>query len=166
MPVRSIYLVRHAIAVGHRAAADDAARPLSPAGRTRMRRAAAGVAALVPGLDLIVSSPLVRAVETAEILAGAFAVRPSVVTMAALRPGGTSAAVAEGLKAHAKARSLALVGHEPGMGELAAWLTGAHVPPPFKKGGVCRIDAPTWPPDAESTLVWLATPRMLRALGH
>jgi phosphohistidine phosphatase SixA len=73
--------------------------------------------------------------------------------------------VAEALAAHSKARAIALVGHEPGMGELAAWLLGARVPVPFKKGGICRIDVSEWPPARQGQLIWMATPRMLRALA-
>jgi hypothetical protein len=48
------------------------------------------------------------------------------------------------------------------MGELAAWLIGAHTAIPFKKGGVCRIDVATLPPHGSGQLVWLGTPGMLR----
>ena len=60
--------------------------------------------------------------------------------------------------------SLALVGHEPDLGELAAWLIGAKEPLPFRKGGICLIEAPVLPPGRNCALVWFATPKMLRAM--
>ena len=164
---RTVYIVRHAVAAerGDRWP-DDAARPVTHAGAARMREAAKGLAALDVEPDLILSSPLVRAVETAEILAKGVKSSPRLVTSPALSPGGTPAAVAGALASLGKGPSIAVVGHEPGLGELAAWLIGARRPLPFKKGGVCRIDLAEWPPVARGgTLLWLATPKMLRALG-
>jgi phosphohistidine phosphatase SixA len=60
---------------------------------------------------------------------------------------------------------VALVGHEPGLGELAAWLIGARNPLTFRKGGVCRIDVPDQTAGRNGQLVWFATPKMLRALA-
>jgi phosphohistidine phosphatase len=163
---RSLYLVRHAIAHDRSEKwSDDSLRPLTHEGAARMRRAAKGLYGLGASLDLVLTSPLVRAVETAEILVRAFDPRPPVVTVPALAPGGSPVRVAEALAAHSKARAIALVGHEPGMGELAAWLLGARVPVPFKKGGICRIDVSEWPPARQGQLIWMATPRMLRALA-
>jgi phosphohistidine phosphatase len=117
-------------------------------------------------LDLVITSPLVRAEQTADILVKGLGGEPKLMTAPALAPGGSPAAVAEAVGALTKGRSLAIVGHEPGLGELAAWLIGARQPLPFKKGGVCRIDVADWPPTAKSgTLVWFATPKMLRALA-
>jgi phosphohistidine phosphatase len=163
---RSLYLVRHGIAAERGEAwPDDALRPLTHQGITRMRRGAKGLAALGVSFDLVLTSALVRATETADILVKAFDPRPDLRTTPALAPGGSPARIIEVLGAHPRAKSIALVGHEPGLGELAAWLIGAHEPIVFKKGGVCRIDSTAWPPDRRAQLVWLATPRMLRALG-
>jgi phosphohistidine phosphatase SixA len=75
--------------------------------------------------------------------------------------------VAAALAAHKKARSVALVGHEPDLGQLAAWLIGATAPLTFRKGGVARvdIDVEALPAQRAGQLVWLATPAMLRALS-
>lgn len=130
-----------------------------------MRRAAKGLVALNDGVDVVLTSPLVRAVQTAEILVRAWSPHPELVTLPALDIGVPPGRVIEGLAPYGKATGVALVGHEPGMGELAAWLIGARVPLPFKKGAVCRIDVPTWPPARQGALIWFATPAMLRALG-
>ena len=63
-----------------------------------------------------------------------------------------------------KAR-IALVGHEPNIGELAARLIGARAPLEFKKGAICRIDFETFPPKGSGQLRWFASPKMLRDLG-
>jgi phosphohistidine phosphatase SixA len=60
---------------------------------------------------------------------------------------------------------VALVGHEPNLGELAAQLIGARSPLEFKKGGICRIDFDVLPPKGAGTLRWFLTPKMLRKLG-
>jgi phosphohistidine phosphatase SixA len=72
--------------------------------------------------------------------------------------------VVEALAPYGAHRAIALVGHEPDLGLLAAWLLGAREPLVFKKGGIARIDTVAWPPNRTGTLQWLATARMLRAL--
>jgi phosphohistidine phosphatase len=162
---RSLYLVRHAIAEerGPRWP-DDRLRPISADGAARMRRAVRGVEALGEPIQLVLTRPLTRAVQTAALLARARAARPEVVPVEALAPGTPPARVARALAAYHKANAIALVGHEPDLGQLAAWLVGAAAPLAFKKGGVCRIDTADWPPGRDSRLIWFATPRMLRRL--
>jgi phosphohistidine phosphatase len=163
---RSIFLVRHAIAAPRGDKwPDDAKRPLTHEGAARMRRAVKGLDALDVRLDLVLASPLTRAQQTAEILVEGQRARPEFGTAVALAPGGAPARVAEALAEHHKAHHVALVGHEPGLGELAAWLIGAKFSLPMKKGGVCRIDVAEWPPAKNGQLIWLATPKMLRALA-
>jgi phosphohistidine phosphatase len=164
---RTIYLVRHAIA-GERGDKwpDDTKRPVTHEGAARMRAAVRGLAALDVEIDVICTSALVRAVQTAEILAKGLAPKARITTLAALAPGSAPARMAEAIAAHAPGACVAVVGHEPGLGELAAWLIGARQPRPLKKGGVCRIDMIEWPPArGQGTLVWAATPKMLRALA-
>lgn len=161
---RRLYLVRHA-AAGRRGPAwpDDRLRPLTPDGRRRFRRVVRGIAAHGARIDLVLTSPLVRARQTADLLAAAFGA-PRAVVLPALAPGGTPARVVAALaRRRSAARRIALVGHEPDLGSLAAWLIGAREPLAFKKGGVCRIDVP-WPPRQNGRLVWFATPGMLRRL--
>jgi phosphohistidine phosphatase len=166
-PVRSLFLVRHAIAAERGEKwPDDAERPLTHGGAARMREAVKGLAELGIEVEVVVTSALARATATAEILVRGIDPSPRLVVSPALAPGGSPAAVVEDLAPFGKARGVALVGHEPGLGELAAWLIGARQPLPFKKGGVCRIDVSEWPPAArQGTLIWFATPKMLRALG-
>ncbi|MEO8070843.1 MAG: phosphohistidine phosphatase SixA [Acidobacteriota bacterium] len=164
--IRSIYLVRHAIAAERGDKwPDDAERPLTHEGAWRMRRIVKGLGELDASIDLVLTSPLVRAVETAEILVHELNPEPELATLPLLAPGGTPARIAEALAAYPKTQSVALVGHGPGIGELAAWLIGGRVPLNLKKGGVCRIDVTDWPPARSGELIFLATPKMLRALA-
>ena len=66
-------------------------------------------------------------------------IRPS-INVDALAPGGTSPAIAAEIEKHCRRHRILIVGHEPGIGELAAWLIGMRNPIEFKKGGICRID--------------------------
>jgi phosphohistidine phosphatase len=168
----TLYLVRHAIAAERGPAyPNDNERPLTKRGRSRMKSVVAGWRTLEPGVDLILTSPLVRAQSTAEIVRRGLGGRGGDVPLErcpALAPGRTPADVAATLgrrQGAKKANAIALVGHEPDLGQLAAWLIGAREPIPFKKGGIARIDVPSLPPDQNGTLIWHATPSMLRALA-
>ena len=160
----TLYLVRHAIAEERGPEyPDDSKRPVSRRGCRRMKAAARGLATLTSDVDAILTSPLVRAVQTAEILSSALSDAPMSICPA-LAPDHEPADVARELARLAGKEAIALVGHEPGLGELAAWLIGASVPLPFKKGGIARIDVKRLPPGQDGTLVWMATPKMLRGL--
>lgn len=163
----TLYLVRHAIAAERGDEwPDDAKRPLTHEGAAKMRRAVAGLRELDLNIELVYTSPLVRAVQTAELLVAGLKPTPTLKQMPALIPGGAPGKVAEGVTFDRGEPSIALVGHEPSLGELAAWLISAKAPLPFRKGGVCRIDFPDQPSARNGQLVWFVTPKMLRALGH
>jgi phosphohistidine phosphatase len=160
-----LYLVRHGLAEERGDAwPDDTKRPLSAEGMSRMRRAARGLARIGIGLDLVLTSPLVRARQTAEILAGALEPRPSLVTIDSLAPEGVYTTLVADLEKHARKTRIALVGHEPGIGELAARLIGSRHSIEFKKGAVCRVDVDGIPPSGPGDLRWLLTPKILRSL--
>ncbi len=116
-------------------------------------------------VDEIFTSPLVRAKQTAELLAAGLDGKPPVKLLDALAPGHTPASVMTQLAKAAKRRRLALVGHEPELGELAAHLIGAQRALPFKKGGVCRIDVEGLAARRAGSLIWFVTPNVLRRLG-
>jgi phosphohistidine phosphatase len=90
--------------------------------------------------------------------------KPAVTTSDSLAPAGTPAAVFQELGKHMRKGRIALVGHEPNLGELAARLIGARAPLAFKKGGICRIDFDVFPPKGVGQLRWFAPPRMLTAI--
>jgi phosphohistidine phosphatase len=160
-----LYLVRHGLAEERGEAwPDDAKRPLTEDGIDRMRKAARGLARLGVTIDVVLTSPLVRARQTAEIVAAAIDPRPSLVAAESLSPGGSFAAVVADLEKHARKTRIALVGHEPGIGELAARLIGSRHAIEFKKGAVCRVDVETLPPSGPGDLRWLMTTKILRSI--
>ena len=163
-----VVLVRHAIAAERGPKfPDDRLRPLTPEGIQRFREAVKGLAELGVVIDVVLSSPLVRARETAMLLASGLKPQPGIEEIEALAPGGRPATVLEAIKTHAKRHPrLALVGHEPDLGELAARLLGARGHVAFKKGAACAIDLDGAIPGGPGTLRWMLTPRALRALAR
>lgn len=160
-----LYLVRHGLAEERGDAwPDDTKRPLTDEGISRMRKGARGLARLGLSVEVVLTSPLVRARQTAEILAAALDPRPSLVNIDSLAPDGTYAAVIADLEKHGRKARLALVGHEPMIGEFAARILGSRHPIEFKKGAVCRIDIDDLPPAGPGDLRWMLTPKILRAL--
>ena len=165
-----LYLVRHAIAAPADAAIwpDDGTRPLTKRGKKRFRRAAAGLRAFAPAPERVLSSPLARAWQTAELLEQA-AGWPGPVCCEALVPGRPAHDVLAALQPHAGIAVLAIVGHEPILGELAAlllWGQAQGAPVAFRKGGVACLELEGSPQDRGAHLIWHATPRLLRAIGR
>ena len=160
-----LYLIRHGVAEERGEAwPDDAKRPLTQDGMSKLRKSARALKNLGVVLDVIVTSPLVRTRQTAEIFAAGLDPHPHVVTAESLEPGGAVAAVLSDLEKQAKRGHIALVGHEPGIGELAARLVGTRHAIPFKKGAVCRIDVEGLPSPGPGDLRWFLTPKILRAI--
>ena len=162
----TLYLVRHAIAAERGEDwPDDDKRPLTARGVARFKDSIKGLSRLDVAVDEIFTSPLVRAKQTAEILAGGLPGKPAVKVLDALSPGHAPASVLAQLARAARRRRLALVGHEPGLGELAAHLIGAGRALTFKKGGVCRIDVESLSSRRPGALNWFVTPKVLRGLS-
>ncbi len=158
-----LYLIRHGEAAERGDEyPDDSKRPLTSQGIARLKKQVRALEALGVGFDLIITSPLARTRQTADVIAESLKPRPTVATSDALAPAGTPAAVVQELGRHARKARVALVGHEPNIGELAARLVGARVPFEFKKGAICRIDFETLPPKGTGTLRWFLPPKMLR----
>ena len=72
----------------------------------------------------------------------------------------------EALAKRVKRRRVALVGHEPDLGELAAAILGAQRALPFRKGGICRIDVNRIAAAATGSLIWFLPPKVLRKSGR
>jgi phosphohistidine phosphatase len=160
-----LYLVRHGFAEERGDAwPDDTKRPLTDEGISRMRKGARGLARLGLSVEVVLTSPLVRARQTAEILAAALDPRPSLVNVDSLAPDGTHAALVVDLEKHARKTRIALVGHEPMIGKLTAQLLGSRHPLEFKKGAVCRVDVEDLSLAGPGDLRWMLTPKILRAL--
>jgi phosphohistidine phosphatase len=166
MPPFELYLVRHAIAAERGDGwPDDAKRPLTVRGIARFKDVVRGLHRLDVGIDEIFTSPLVRARQTADLLAAGLASTPVVKTLDALAPVHAPAAVLTQLARAARRSRIALVGHEPDLGELAAHLVGTRRAIPFRKGGVARIDLGSISARRIGTLVWFLPPKVLRELG-
>jgi len=146
------------------AVSDDAKRPLSEDGIERFQKSARGLARLDVWIDVVLTSPLVRARQTAEIVASAFDPRPSIITIESLAPGGSYASLVADLEKHGRKTRIALVGHEPGIGELGARLIGSRHSFEFKKGAVCRIDVDEIPPVGPGDLRWFLTPKVMASI--
>jgi phosphohistidine phosphatase len=160
-----LYLVRHAIAAERGEEwPDDTKRPLTETGVSRFKEVVKGLAWLDVEIDEIFTSPLVRAKQTANLLAHGLADKASVKTLDALSPGHMPRVVMSELNRCAKRRRIALVGHEPGLGELASHLLGSPRALVFKKGGVCQIAVQGLTSRRPGELVWFLPPKVLRRL--
>jgi phosphohistidine phosphatase len=160
-----LVLIRHARAEERALFKRDRTRALTVDGRRRMRKAARGLHELIPGISQIATSPLVRARQTAEIVATA-ANSPEVISLPALAPGGTVHAVLVWLRAQPAEATLALVGHEPDLGLLAGWLLSRRQTGfvQFKKGAAALIEFAGAPAAGKGTLAWLLTAAQLAEL--
>jgi phosphohistidine phosphatase len=166
MAMLELYLIRHGIAAERGEEwPDDSKRPLTSQGIAKLKKEARGLVALDVSFEQIVSSPLVRTRQTADVIAEVLKNKPPISTSDALAPAGTPAAVIEEIAKHVRKARVALVGHEPNLGELAAQLIRSRTPLEFKKGGICRIDFDVLPPKGAGALRWFLTPRILRKLG-
>ncbi len=163
-----LYVMRHGIAVarGDPDFPDDAKRPLTPEGKKKLRGIAKGLVRLGLCVDSIVSSPLVRAAETAAIVAEVLGPGTPVEFSDHLRPGGSWQALVTSLGKQTGHHSVLVVGHEPGLSNGVAKMIGnARASFQFKKGGCCRIDFATVPPHPPGQLIWWLTPRVMRKIG-
>ena len=166
MPLLELYLIRHGLAAERGDEyPDDSKRPLTSDGIAALRKEVKALDVLGEAFDHIITSPLVRAKQTADVFVQHLDSKPSVSMSDALAPAGSPAGVVQEIAKHAKKRRIALVGHEPNLGELAARLIGSRTPLAFKKGGICRIDFEVLPPKGVGQLRWFATPKMLRKIG-
>ena len=165
-----IYLLRHAIAEprNSRLYPDDRDRPLSAKGGEEMRAGARGMAALDLDFDRVLTSPLLRARQTARIVARVLRPRPTLTLSPLLAPGASSAELLRELARFPAGNSLLLVGHEPDLSSFASLLLlgpGKELPLNFKKGGLGRIDFQGGARAQAGRLFYHLSPRILRGLG-
>jgi phosphohistidine phosphatase len=138
---------------------DDAARPLTPEGKRRMKREAAAIRRLDPGLDAIVTSPLVRAHATAEIVADALGIGARLVADPRLAPGFGPKQLQALIAAQRGAAALMLVGHEPDFSQTITHLIGGGRLD-VKKGALALVELEDRATLA-GRLVWLIPPKAL-----
>jgi len=157
----NLYLIRHAIAVEEYE--DDSQRPLTEKGKKKMRNIAKGLRTLGVEFDLILSSPYVRAAETAEILAEVFKMKQEVQFSDNLVPMGDPDLLIAEMNEKYAADSVAIVGHEPFLTAFIGLLISenASVDITLKKGGVCRLSADDLHHSHKASMDWLLTPGIL-----
>ena len=165
-----LLVVRHAIAEEREqfrsSGQDDALRPLTEGGRRKMERVALGLRRIVKTIDLIATSPFVRAAQTAAIVAHAYGdIAP--ITADELSPHNTPASLVVWLRRHEEAEVVAVVGHEPDLGILITWLLAGLAEPrvPLRKGGAALLDIATHPAPGAAVVRWVLTPALLRTLA-
>jgi phosphohistidine phosphatase len=165
-----LLLVRHGIAETREAFAvtgeDDSRRPLTKRGQEKMEEIAKGLLRLVSTIDVLASSSLLRADQTAAIVSEAYGGIP-VTTVPALQPESPPEDFLAWLRRQRSAQLVAAVGHEPHLGLLATWLmTGqAESRIALRKGGACLFDLGSRPDKGSAVLQWALTPQQLRRIG-
>lgn len=166
-----LLVIRHGIAEDREAVTrrgqpiQDHERRLTAKGRSRMSEVADGLHWMVPEVDLIAASPLVRAVETAELVAAAYGDMP-VARVEALLPEAPLEDLAGWLDDQPDATRVAVVGHEPHLSSWCSWMLCGERRSflSFKKGGACLMHLPSPTAAGEGEIAWFATPRQLRRL--
>ncbi|MHB8256684.1 MAG: phosphohistidine phosphatase SixA [Acidiferrobacterales bacterium] len=161
-----LILIRHAPAEERTGTRRDCERRLTVQGRRRMHMAARGLKALVPDVSLVAASPMVRARQTAEIVARQYDAA-EVISLPALSPGSNPRAMLAWLKQQSPAATVVAVGHEPDLGVMASRLLAKRGKSflLFKKGAACLIEVAGEPVTGAGRLVWLLTPAVLRQIG-
>jgi phosphohistidine phosphatase len=155
--MKFLVLLRHGIAEDKSAEKPDAERELTEEGRRRMKRIAKSLARLFPEAESIYSSPLVRCVQTAKVVAKAYDEKLEITLSDALRPEGSPGDVRK-LVAARKIDYAIFVGHEPNLSEILLDLTKMRGDIELKKGGCYGIAFD----GTAARLEWMLSPRVLR----
>ena len=148
---------------------NDSERPLIPKGERRLRAAAAAMEKLELSFDLILSSPFIRAKQTAEIIASELKLKKRVEFFDGLVPGGNSKALIYALNEMKPApENVLLVGHEPSLSRLISLLVSGDADEAaieMKKGGLCKLEAAELRHGQCARLAWLLTPAQMELMA-
>jgi phosphohistidine phosphatase len=163
----NVYMLRHAhaLAVGAQGGQSDEERPLSDEGRRQVELVADAVKSLGLKFDQVLSSPLRRALETAQELCRHLDLpSEALTTCEQLEPGVSSKKLMKRLRS-LEANEVVLVGHAPDLGEHAAWLMGSkRCQVEIAKAGLAAIRCDAPPRKGVGALTWLLTPELITAL--
>jgi phosphohistidine phosphatase len=168
----NLYLMRHGIAVlqDDPSVSSDGERPLSNKGIKRTRKVAKGVRRLEIPFDGLLTSPLLRARQTAEIVASTLGMKEHLEEISGLAPESTVEHLIFGLTRYQDRKHLLLVGHEPLLSNTLSYLLSgrqtARLDIDLKKASLCRLEIDALPNPSPGKLHWLLTPKQLRALGE
>jgi len=166
----NLYILRHGIAVepGAPGVAKDADRPLTPKGERKLWQVAQAMEALELSFDLILSSPCLRARQTAEIVAEAFNAGRKLEFSDSLAPGGSSKKLVEFLnRLQPPPENVLLSGHEPDLSGLISLLLsgGENLSVVMKKGGLCKLTLESLKHGRCASLEWLLTPKQMALMA-
>jgi phosphohistidine phosphatase len=166
----NLYILRHGIATDPDAHefAKDADRPLTAEGKRKLRQIADAMEAMGLSFDLIVSSPYLRARQTAEIIAEALEERKRLELPDSLTPGGSPRKLVELLNhLEPSPENVLLVGHEPYLSSLISLLVSgdASLAVVMKKGGLCKLSTESLQYGRCAALVWLLTPKQMALMS-
>jgi phosphohistidine phosphatase len=163
----NFYLMRHAIATERDENNDDSQRPLTEKGRKKLGKIARNFEKIEVRFDLILTSPYLRARETAEVVADALALKPkSVVETENLTPLGFGDKLVDEINAREAVENLLIVGHEPFLSQLIGMLVAgdSSLDIDMKKAGVCKLSIEKLSYGRCARLEWLLTPAQLTAI--
>ena len=167
----NLFILRHGIAVepGTPGYEDDSRRPLIPKGERRLQAAASAMKKLELSFDLILSSPFIRARQTAEIVAKALKLKKQLHFSDDLVPGGDARALIQKLNEWKPApENVLLVGHEPHLSRFISLLVSGGADTAaieMKKGGLCKLEADSLRAGGRATLIWLLTPSQMELIA-
>jgi len=166
----NLFILRHGLAVepGTAGFAKDSDRPLTPKGERKLWKIAEAMEDLEIGLDWILSSPYLRARQTAEIVAEALDLKKKLELCEALTPGGNPARLIEAINGQKPSpENLLLVGHEPYLSELISMLISgsSDIPITMKKAGLCKLAVESLRHGQCATLEWLLTPKQMSLMA-
>ena len=162
----NLYLLRHGIAVDPSVPdfAKDAERPLTPKGKRRLRQIAEAMGTLKISFDVILSSPYLRAKQTAEIVAKELKRRKKLKFSDELTPNGNPKSLIQQLNdLRPRPKNILLVGHEPYLSKFIALLTAGNTSMEIdlKKGSLCKLETESPRYARCATLEFLLAPRHL-----
>lgn len=166
-----LIVVRHGAAMDQeefaRTGQSDDLRPLTDEGKAEMKSVAAGLRAEVETLDVLATSPLVRARQTAEIIAEAYGLGDPEISDS-LVPGAPFEEFARWCAALGDKKVIAVVGHEPHLSTLVTWLLVGRSESRIrlKKAGACLVEFESQPERDSGILNWLRTPRQLTTVSE
>lgn len=156
-----LYLLRHGIAEERASTGRDGDRRLTEEGREKLRRVLERAQAAKVNPSLILSSPLKRAIETAEIAARELGYEGKIMRVDALKPESSPAKIWAEIRENSNEPSILLAGHEPLMSATVAWMLGSsREMVAFKKGAIMRIDFETLGAEPRGVMQWMLTAKL------
>ena len=164
----NLYLMRHAIAAEPDGSCLDSLRPLTEKGRSKLEKITSTLKKSELLVDLILTSPYLRARQTAELVAKTLNIKPNcVVESENLAPLGYGDQLIDEINARWPIENLMLVGHEPGLSQLIGVLMAgdASLQIQMKKAGICKLSVEKLSYARCARLEWLMTPALLLALA-